>query len=440
MNPSASVTRREVLRIGAVSIFGGMALATKQAQAAQESRPQKNCIFMMLQGGASHHDLWDPKPETSSDIRGPFETIATSDPSVRFGELLQGTAKQFEHIAVIRSMTHKFTNHIAGTYIAQTGSTNQQDRDREAHPNDFPGPAAALNYLQKSAPSVPRSVSLPTWLSIPGPSNRMPGQYGGFIGAVDDPFLIEGDPNSEKYNPLSLKMTGGMSSPRMNTRLSLLKQLDSTAWALEEELQERNDHLIQSALEMVTDGRVRKALDLSQETDAVRDQYGRNKLGQSILLARRLIEAGVQYVGYNEFNQKWDTHGGLQNRYKQIVPPMEQAFSALVADLHQRGMLEDTLVINTGEFGRTPKMNTGGGRDHWPNVYSMALAGGKIRGGQVLGASDKVGGEVADHPVSPADVLATMWDHLGIHPRTEIYDRLNRPFLLSSGKVLHELM
>ena len=288
--------------------------------------------------------------------------------------------------------------------------------------------------------NLPASISLPNWLSIPGPSNRMPGQYAGFLGSVNDPFLVEGDPAGKDYRPLSLSLPDGVTDNRMGTRMKLMQQLDSSARLLETELNQRVDHLRQSAYDMVVNGTIRKALDLSQEPDSLRDRYGRNRMGQSFLLARRLVEAGVQLISFNEFNQKWDTHGGLVGRYKQIVPEMETAFAALVSDLADRGLLDKTLVINTGEFGRTPKMNGGNGRDHWPNVYSTVLAGGGIRGGMTYGESDSAGGEVLSRPTSPADILATMWHVLGVQATTELRDRLNRPIQLSDGRVLSELL
>jgi hypothetical protein len=431
-------TRRELLRIGGLAVLAG-ATAPRWATGAGVEARRRSCIFIVLQGGPSHVDLWDPKPAASAEIRGPFATIPTAVPGVEFTEMLPGAAKVANRLCVIRSMTHKFTNHIAGTYIALTGSANQQDRDREAHADDFPGPGAVLNYLERQAPSVPRSVALPNWLSIPGPSNRMPGQYGGFLGGVYDPFVIEGDPSAADYRPLSLTMPDGMTPDRLKGRLSLMKQLDTHARLVEREMTRRYDRLFESAYELVADGRVRRALDLNQERPSTRDRYGRTKFGQSLLLARRLIEAGVQFVAYNAFNQEWDTHGDLERRYHQIVPPMDAAYSALVSDLGERGMLDDTLVVNTGEFGRTPVINQGAGRDHWPNVYTAVLAGGGIRGGQVVGKSDSKGAEVASHPISPADVLATMWRQLGISPATELRDRLNRPLRLSDGRVLEEL-
>ena len=436
------IARREVLRIGGLSVLG--AAASSGSAAESNAASQNSCIFMLLQGGLSQLDTWDPKPDAVPEIRGPFRQHSTATPGIQFGELMAKSATIGQHLCVIRSMTHKFTNHIAGTYITLTGSTNQPDRDREAHGDDFPGPGGVLNYLTPHAAfaksSVPRSISLPNWLSIPGPSNRMPGQYAGFLGSVYDPFLVEGDPSQKDYRPLSLSLPDGVDDSRMGTRLSLMRQLDSAARLLETELNQRHDHLQNSAYDMVVSGTIRKALDLSAEPDSLRDRYGRNRVGQSLLLARRLVEAGVQFVGFNEFNQKWDTHGGLQGRYRQIVPEMDAAFAALVEDLADRGMLDRTLVINTGEFGRTPKMNNGNGRDHWPNVYSTVLAGGGIHGGAVYGESDSRGAEVLSQPVSPADVLATMWHTLGVSPTAELRDRLDRPIQLSGGRVLRELV
>ena len=294
--PTAGLGRRELLRVGALSILGcagGDAFGRRVATAATGAPPadgwQRQCIFILLQGGASHIDLWDPKPRAVAEIRGPFRPIATTVPGIEFGELMERSATVADKLCIIRSMTHKFSNHIAGTYVTLTGSNNQRDQDREAHSDDFPGPGAVLNALQTSAPGVPRSVSLPNWLSIPGPSNRMPGQYGGFLGAVHDPFIIEGDPNSSGYKPLALTPPEGMTNDRLGNRLELNRRLDGVARLLEKDTREQYDRLQQSAYDLVTDGRFRRALDLSEEPARVRDAYGRTKFGQSLLLARRLI-------------------------------------------------------------------------------------------------------------------------------------------------------
>jgi hypothetical protein len=445
MFQSQTFGRREVLKIGALSLFAGASAGLSRSTAAaalpsNQQQPAKSCIFLLLQGGPSHLDLWDPKPEATAEVRGPFQTIPTKMEGIRFGELLTGSAAIADKLTVVRSMTHRFSNHIAGTYITLTGSDNQPDQDREAHIDDFPGPGAILNYVQERPGKVPTSVSLPNWLSIPGPSNRMPGQYGGFLGSIHDPFVIEGDPNAETYNPLSLSFASDMTSQRVANRISLLKQLDGAARFLENEMQQRRDQLLEDAYEMVIDGRVRQALDLSKESAKSRDRYGRSKYGQSLLVARRLVEAGVQFVSYNAFNQEWDTHGDLQSRYKQLIPAMDQGFSALVEDLADRGLLDSTLVINSGEFGRTPKMNNGAGRDHWPMAYSTVLAGGGIKQGLVYGQSDNIGGEVIEGRVAPQDILATMWHLLGIQPDANVYDRLHRPHQISNGHVVKALL
>lgn len=433
------LNRREILRIGALSLMGGFA-PSQPAAARDSGRRPCSCIFMLLQGGPSHHDLWDPKPQAGEDVRGPYGTIGTAIPGVRFGSLLPHTAKIADRLCLVRSMTHQFTNHIAGTYFTLTGSTNIIEEDRSAASDDFPGPGAVLNYLQPRPSSIPRSVSLPNWLSIPVVSERMPGQYGGFLGNVHDPLLLAGDPSSPTYQPLNLTMPEGLTSERLRDRLSLVGQLDSAARLIEKDLNQRYDHLRASAYDMLVDGRLRQALDLGREPAAMRDRYGRTKLGQSLLLARRLVEAGVQFVAYNAYFQRWDQHNNLKPVYDEIVPPLDAAYSTLVADLADRGMLESTLVVNTGEFGRTPQMNYKGGRDHWPNVYSSVLAGGGFRSGIVHGQSDSIGSEVLSDAVGPADVLATLYRQMGIDHRLELRDRLNRPLQLSDGRVLHELL
>jgi len=444
--------RRELLRVGALSLFGAVAqgsasagdsAATIAGQSVVEPRPEtrsRNCIFILLQGGPSHLDLWDLKPAAPAEIRGPFQPIDTTVLDLQIGELLPQTAQVANHLALVRSVEHRFANHIAGTYITLTGSNDQPDQDREAHADDFPGPGAVLNYLEAQPTRVPASVSLPTWLSIPGPSNRMPGQYGGFLGGVRDPFLISGEPQKSDFRPLSLSLPEGFGLDRMQSRWTLLSELERATRRLEDQAIVTHDRLSQSAYELLIDPRVREALDLSREPQASRERYGMSKIGQSLLLARRLIEAGVQFVAYNAFNQEWDTHGGLVGRYREIIPPMDQSYSALIGDLAARGLLDETLVINTGEFGRTPLINKDAGRDHWPHAYTTVLAGGGVRGGQVFGSSDPRGAYVASQAVSPADILATMWHQMGIDPATELRDRLNRPMALSRGRVIDELL
>lgn len=435
-----SHSRRSVLKIGALSIAQGCLLPWGSSSLAAEQGSSRACIFVLLQGGPSHIDLWDPKPSAGSDVRGPFAPTRTNVVGTTFTDLVPQMAEQAERIAVIRSVTHPFANHIAGTYITLTGSYNQQDRDREAHGDDFPGPGPILERVAPNASAIPTSISLPNWLSIPGPSNRMPGQYGGFLGSVYDPFVLEGDPAQDSYDPLGLESGEAIPIDRLDDRRSLLAHLDRSRRWLDQEVGGSRDRFLESALELISSGEFRKALDLSQESHQTRERYGRNRLGQSLLLARRLVEAGVRWVSINEFNQKWDTHGDLERRYREIVPPLDRAYSALIEDLHLRGLEEQCMVCLGGEFGRTPKINDQAGRDHWPNAYTMLLSGGRVRGGAVLGTTDAKGAEVESQPVKPADVLATMWQHLGVAPQTTLHDRLARPYLVSEGRVLNELL
>lgn len=395
---------------------------------------------MMLQGGPSHIDLWDPKPAAPEEVRGPFQTIETKTPGLRFGEVLPRTAQITDRLCVVRSMEHRFSNHIAGTYIMLTGSTNQPDADREAHADDFPGPGAVVQWLDRRPSAVPPSVSLPTWLSIPGPSNRMPGQYAGFLGAQFDPFLVAGKPESADFRPLRLQAPGEVGDERMRSRVDLVRSLDSAARFAESQATRTRDRFYEAAYQMLTDPRIRQAVDLRREPDKVRDRYGRHRIGQSLLLARRLVEAGVGMVNFNEFNQAWDHHGNVRDTLRARVPPLDQAYAALIVDLEERGLLDSTLVVNTGEFGRTPVLNKDGGRDHWPFAFTTVLAGGGVRKGYVHGASDSKGAYVVDSPVSPADFLATLWHSLGVSPETELRDRLNRPIALSQGTVQTALL
>lgn len=431
--------RRDVIRIGAVSLFASP--LARAATVPGERKPSaSSCIYILLQGGPSHIDLWDPKPNAPAEVRGPFSPIETRTAGIHVGELMSQTARVSEHLALVRSMEHRFANHIAGTYIMLTGSTNQPDADREAKAEDFPGPGAVLNWLDRSPRGVPVSVSLPNWLSIPGPSNRMPGQYAGLLGSAHDPFLIEGDPSKTNFQPLELSLAGEVGTDRFSHRVGLLERMDDAIRHLENEAVRTRDRMYETAYEMLTDPRVRVAVDLSREPDRTRERYGRTKLGQSLLLARRLVEAGVTFVGVNEFNQAWDHHANVRDTLRDRVPRMDQATSALISDLAERGLLPETLVIHTGEFGRTPTLNKDGGRDHWPFAFTTALAGGGIRGGQVYGQSDSKGAYVAANPVSPADLLATMWHCLGIDPGLELSDRLGRPFALSTGSVVEGLL
>lgn len=428
-------TRRRLLQIGALSLFGGPVWASGAPQGTA-----KHGILIFLQGGPSQLDMWDPKPDAPAEVRGPFTPIDTALPGLKLTNLLPQTAKIADKIAVVRSMTHNFNNHIAGTYVMLTGSIVQPNADREAAPHDAPGPGAIVSYLNRGRGGVPAAVSLPTWLSIPGPSNRMPGQYAGYLGATHDPFLIQGEPHKPDFKPLSLTLPGEVPLARFESRTQLLGQIDAVTRDLETKGTRSRDQMYESAVDLLVNPKFRDALDLTKESPAIRERYGMTKIGQSLLLARRLVEAGVTWVAFNEFNQHWDIHGAIENSKKDRVPPLDRAYSALIEDLDQRGLLPSTVVINTGEFGRTPVINKDAGRDHWPDVYSLAICGGGIRGAQVYGASDARAAYSASNPVSPADLLATIWTCLGIDPESDVHDRFHRPFRISTGRVVEGLL
>ncbi len=433
----SSPTRRQLLQIGALSLFGGPVLGESAAPVAAKA---KHGILIFLQGGPSQLDMWDPKPEAPAEVRGPFASIETALPGLRLTSLLSNTARVADKIAVVRSMSHNFNNHIAGTYVMLTGSIVQRNVDREAAPIDAPGPGAILSYLNHEQNRVPTAVSLPNWLSIPGPSNRMPGQYAGYLGSTHDPFLVQGEPHKPNFKPLSLTLPGEVPLARFESRTQLLGQIDEVARDLETKGTRSRDRLYASAVDLLVNPAFRDALDLTKESPAVREKYGMTKIGQSLLLARRLVEAGVTWVAFNEFNQHWDVHAAIDASLKDRVPPLDQAYAALVEDLAERGLLDSTVVINTGEFGRTPVMNKDAGRDHWPDVYSLAICGGGIKGGQVYGASDKRGAYPATPPVSPADLLSTVWTCLGVDPAAEVFDRFGRPYRISTGRVVEGLL
>lgn len=433
-----SPTRRQVLQIGALSLSGASALA--ESGGTKRPATAKHGILVFLQGALSQHDVWDPKPNAPAKVRGPFSPIETALPGLRLTNLSPRTAQIADKIAVVRSMSHQFNNHIAGTYIALTGSTVQANVSREAAQTDAPGPGGLLNYLRRNQGGAPVAVSLPTWCGAPGESNPMPGQAGGYLGATHDPFLIQGEPHKPDFKPLSLTLPGEVPLARFNSRSQLLENLDAVTRDFETKGTRTHDRLYASAVDLLANPKFRDALDLTKESPALREKYGMTKIGQSLLLARRLVEAGVTWVTFNEFNHIWDFHADLEPNNKDMVPQLDRAYSALIADLCDRGLHDSTLVINAGEFGRTPVINKKAGRDHWPDVYSLAISGGGIRGGQIYGASDSRGAYPTTPPVSPADLYATIWTCFGIDPATEVFDRAGRPYPVSTGRAVDGLL
>ncbi len=438
--------RRELLRIGGLSALGlGLAgfSRIRSAQAALSiggpvalpvKRTAKSCILIWLDGGPSHLETFDPKPEAAQEVRGPLGTVATTLAGIRLSECLSQTAKRMKDIAIVRSMTSSLGEHNFGTHYLQTGFK--------------PSPALEYPSFHSVGASVFDRISdLPPNIAIP--EFRVGGSSfsgNGFLDRSLAPFSLGSDPSKRDFQVRDLDLYRGVSLSRLQQRNKFLNQLDEFS-----ELEDGpSDSTFEQAFRLVTSKKAKQAFDLTQESAATRERYGNRTVGQSCLLARRLVERGVPFVTVN--HKGWDTHADLYTRIKEgysgakkpvgLVPSLDLAFSALIDDLKDRRMLDETLVIVMGEFGRTPKLNAAGGRDHWPRVFSVAMAGGGVSGGQVVGASDGVGESPKDRPVSPGDLVATIYQLLGIDPTLELKTADGRPIRITSheSQVVKELI
>jgi hypothetical protein len=409
----------------------------------------KSCIWIFLSGGPSQYETFDPKPDAPLEYRGTFKPIRTNVPGIDVTEHLPLLAKQAHRYALIRSLTHTEPNHPAGCYWLMTGYKYPRATSLSAalSREDRPHHGSVLARLRPTDdPGLPSFVTLPEQIQPNGPIRS--GQHAGFLGAAYDPMVIHSDPNAPDFTPGELKISEGLSGDRLLRRRALLRQTNRLTAAESGDLDAPLQPQYVKAFDLLTGGAANRAFDLSRETAATKDRYGRHVFGQSTLLARRLVEAGVRLVAvnwvrhdYGNGGQGWDTHEKhLQWSKDELLPPTDRAVSALLEDLAQRGLLDETLVVVTGEFGRTPKFNPQGGRDHWPNVFSTLVAGGGIRGGQVYGSSTRDGAYVASDPVTPGDLAATLYHCLGVDPRAEITDQQNRPFAISDGEVLSRLL
>ena len=437
--------RRDLLRIGSLA-FLGLDLAgffRAQARAAESPKrgPQtrlRSCILIFCNGGPSHLDTFDMKPDAPAEMRGEFRPIATSVPGRRVCEHLPLTARVMHRLAVIRSMRHHMQGHRSAVTNALCGLPPLLG-DVCAIPPDqqlLPSYGSRLSYLLKDNAVPLPHLALPYTIRDGG--QILPGQSAGFLGPAYERFQVEGDPSAPGFGPPSLRLPAGVTLERLEHRASLLRVIDAQVSGLvERESATRMDACHRKAFRLLASDVVRRSFDLAQEPPTTRARYGRNIVGQSVLLARRLVEAGVRLVNVNVGDQQkdwyWDDHKNVFGGHKKRLAPFDRAFSALVEDLHQRGLLDSTLVITLGEFGRTPKINPDAGRDHWPNCYSAVLAGGGVKGGLYYGASDKVGAYPSSDPVTPGDLAATLFSRFGLDPATEIADRTGRPYRLAEG-------
>lgn len=405
----------------------------------------KRCIFLFMWGGPSQLDTLDPKPNAPSDIRGEFQPTSTNVPGIQISEHFRHLATRMDKVCVIRSLSHNDPAHLSSGHATLTGHLAPVVRSDAEPPSDRDSPhlGSVLSKLRPGPRTVPSFVTLPWICHHPAaPGGNAPGQNGGWFGKRYSPMLVTGDPNDANWNIPALNLIDGITADRLDDRRGLLDSLDQwkagadTAGTLTE-----MGAMREQAFGLLSSAQVRSAFDLSKESDATRDRYGRNIHGQCVLLARRLIEHGVPLVSVNWHNDGksfWDTHGDNFNRLKnELIPPSDQALSALLDDLSERGLLDDTLICWVGEFGRKPQITAGNaGREHWPGCYSGIMAGAGVRGGSVYGASDAFAARPIDNPVSPLDYGATVLHALGIDPLTSVTDRLGRPIPLCDGKVV----
>jgi hypothetical protein len=446
-----ALNRRQWLQVGGLGTIGLTLPRLLRAGETGREGPVRSCVLFLLHGGPSQLDTWDMKPDAPAEVRGEFRPIETSVPGIRITEMLPLLARQAHRFRIVRSMTHSALNHNAATYLATTG--NPPPREQIAFTpteNDFPHLGAQATFALSPRGPVPTAVSLPDPLGD-GPY-PCPGQNGGFLGASYAPFSIDGDPNGARFHVDGLEDRDDL--PRSARRQALLRSVDQGLGRLADD--RRADgfgRYQQRAFSLLTSTATRRAFDIQAEPGRVRERYGRHKYGQSLLLARRLVEAGVRLVTVcwggrvNNPSPYWDTHFDNNRRLREeLLPPFDRCFSAFLQDLAERGLLETTLVVCTGEFGRTPRFGqfTGNGvnasgRDHWSQCYSLLVAGGAEPGGRVIGRSDRIAAYPAEDPITPQDLAASLLHALGADPRREVRDGFDRMVPLSTGRVRTDL-
>lgn len=443
------ITRREMLRVGGLA-FAGLAwsdLLRARANAPRASHRAKSCIIVFNYGGPSHIDTFDLKPDAPAEIRGEFNPIATSVPGVEISEHLPRVARLAHRYAIVRSVTHRDNDHAIGAYLALTGYSHPRHDvlgiEPPASPQDLPSLGSVVSKLRPGNRSIFSYVTLGDLRHF-GNNDSM-GQNAGCLGRACDPFVIPfmGRTTGQLDMSNITSVTAQVDAAQLGNRQRLREAIADAGSTLEENARTRNlDGFTRRAFELLSSPACRDAFSVDTEAPAVRDAYGPTSFGQNCLLARRLVEAGVPFVTLFSFgNRDWDTHGNNFNNLKNtLLPPTDRGLSALLADLDNRGLLDETLVVWMGDMGRTPRINRDAGRDHWSFCYSVVLAGGGIRGGQVLGASDRAAAYPATQPVSPADIAATIYQCLGLDPRAHVSDQQGRPLVVSTGNPIQALL
>lgn len=452
------ISRREILRVGGLGALGLSLPMLQQRLAQAETAPNvptkraKSCIVLFLMGGPPQHSTWDPKPDAPKEVRGEFGPISTSVPGTQFCELLPQTSLLADRLAVLRAVSSNDNAHSSSGYYMMTGQPHAPMNFENANPgfpNDYPNLGSIVRKLVPDRGSLPSSIRLPHRI-FNTDGSVWPGQDAGFLGRSVEPWLLNCKPADPGFRVDELTLNAEISDHRLAGRRSLLEHVNQRLDAAER-TGGRNGYgrLAEQAFNVLNSNESRQAFQLDLESPEMRDRYGRHQFGQSVLLSRRLVEAGVSLVQVNWYRGAdepsdapcWDSHAREAQRLKTVLaPPADQAMSALIVDLEQRGMLDDTLVVCMAEFGRTPRFNGAGGRDHWGHVYSVALAGGGIKGGVVYGASDAIGAYPASGRVQPQDLTATIFHCLGLDPQSEIHDTLGRPIPISRGDVIQQIL
>ncbi|HTG45231.1 MAG TPA: DUF1501 domain-containing protein [Verrucomicrobiae bacterium] len=449
-----SFSRRHLLKIGGMGLLGLTLPKILQAQelGANPAPRAKSVIFLFQFGGPSHIDMFDRKPEAPEGIRGPLKGISTKIPGVHVCDGLPGVARIMDKVTLIRSVHHNMKNHNSAAYYALTGHAPPVDDIRLRDSLDlFPAYASVVDKLAPSQGEMPTAISYP---HVIRDGAVTPGQHASFLGKRHDPFLVTQDPNSPDFRLPELSLPASVSYERLTARRELQKMVDAQTRLLDYSAAARGmDAYYEKALAMLHSEKLRKAFDLSSEPEALREKYGRTSYGQSLLLARRLVEAGTKFVtvyfsgnigGQSTTGGGWDTHGFNNTRMYPIIenyhlPITDQTLPTFLEDLDDRGLLDSTLVIWMGEFGRTPKINENASRDHWPDCYTVLLAGGGVKRGFIYGASDKNGAYPAENPVRPDDLAATMFYALGLDPHTHVSGVGNRPVPVAEGNPIMDI-
>lgn len=427
------IPRRSFVKIGTLGL-GGLTLADMlrldaNAEQEREGRPQTSVIFLELAGGPTQFETYDPKPDAPAEYRGALQAIETQLPGVYFSELMVEQARIADKLAIIRSIHHNSSSHDPSSHLTQTG---YYKKGPKGGPNQFPCIGSVIGKLRGS-----NSRGIPAYVAVP---SIMRNGAAAYAGKSYNPFETGGDPNKDNFTVKNLSLGQGLSLARLDDRKSLLKSLDETRQLLDNEgVVDSIDGFNRQAFDLLTGSAARRAFDVHDEADSVRDLYGRNTVGQSMLLARRLVEAGVTFVTVRVTG--WDDHNKLVPSMKKKGPNYDRGAAALISDLCQRGLDRSVLVVAMGEFGRTPRVNSKAGRDHWGAVMSVMLAGGGMRMGQIIGASNPKGEVPAAAPYRPESVLATVYRHLNIDPATTLPDYSGRPrHLLERRELIQELI